>query len=165
MKTSLLLPAGVLLFVLAVPSKAQIVLAPGGEKVFSSEPASGGESGDNGNFIQFDMNSEHDVGSKTLKAQVFSTAASFLGTGEAYSLFYYDFQIAQTPETQNNSVGAWINYNVFWQGYQEILATLGSNAYVTVEMNLRNQTSGQLEMNQVIPVSYTHLTLPTNREV
>jgi hypothetical protein len=150
MKIKILIFTAILFFSTAVLIKAQTILSPGGEKVFTNDPATGGESGDNGNFIQFNMNSEHDPGTKTLKAQVFSTAASFLGTGEAYSLIYYDFQISQTPETQNNTVGAWINYNAFWQGYQEMLATLGSNAYVKVEMNLRNLTSGQLEMHEVI---------------
>jgi hypothetical protein len=147
MKLSFLLFICAFIFFSGIITRAQIILGPGGEKTFTNDPATGGEAGDNGNFL-FLLDSDFNTSSKTIKAEASGYAS--VGNGSAYALIYYDFQISETSGTHNNTVGAWINYNVFWKGFQEILSTLGSNSYVLIEMNLRDRTNNDLVFYEVI---------------
>ena len=147
MKLSYLFLYVALIILLNISIRAQIILAPGEEKEFTDQSATAGDAGNNGNFL-FTLNSAYDVNSKIIKAEASGIA---IGTGEAYALIYYDFQISETPETHNNTVGAWISYDVLWIGYQEILASLGSNSYVNVEVILRDVTE-----NNVIKTETVH---------
>jgi len=140
MKISYLFFTAVLVILSDISINAQIILAPGEENTFTDQNASGGDAGNNGNIL-FTLNSAYDVNTKIVKAEASGIA---VGKGEAYASIYYDFQISETPETHNNTVGAWISYYIYWYGYQEILASLGSNSYVNVELILRDLTLGQV---------------------
>src|SRR5690606_7113131 len=60
-------------------------------------------------------------------------------------------QISETPETNNNTIGAWISYNVLWQGYQTLLgiATL-SYCSGKVEVTLTDQSTNQILRNDIL---------------
>jgi hypothetical protein len=149
MKINLLLFVCVCIVFLETVSQAQIILGPGEEKSFTSEPATGGEIGNNSNFT-FNLDGSFDLGTKIIKAQANSLPLVSVGKGEAYSLLYYDFQISETPGTNSNTVGALINYSVFWKGYQEIFSTILSNAIVKVEIIIKDQTANQLVAEETI---------------
>ena len=148
MKLRYLLFSSLVLILLSFPVKAQIILNPGESKVFTNYPATGGEAGDNGNFI-FILNSAYDINAKTIKAEVISRIIG-TGKGEAYALLYYDFTISETPETHNNTVGALISYSIFWNGFQEMIALVGSNSWVNIEMHLKDLTATQLICSDII---------------
>ncbi|MCW8810490.1 MAG: hypothetical protein OQK64_05975, partial [Ignavibacteriaceae bacterium] len=63
MKLSYSLFAAVLIILFSISARAQIILAPGDEKVFTNDPATGGEGGDNGNFL-FILDYDFDTGTK-----------------------------------------------------------------------------------------------------
>ncbi|MCW8809566.1 MAG: hypothetical protein OQK64_01280, partial [Ignavibacteriaceae bacterium] len=63
MKLFYLLFIVVLIIFLDIPTRAQIIIAPGEEKVFTNDPATGGEGGDNGNFL-FILDYDFDTGTK-----------------------------------------------------------------------------------------------------
>lgn len=149
MKISFLLFTVILIYSLTTNSEAQIILNPGDDKIFTNDPATGGETGNNGNG-SFNLDGNYDLGTKTIKAQANSYPIISTGRGEAYSLIYYDFQISETSKTQNNTVGAWINYNVFWKGYQEIFGVLFSNAIVKIEIIIKDRTTNELVKNEVV---------------
>ncbi|MCW9096319.1 MAG: T9SS type A sorting domain-containing protein [Ignavibacteriaceae bacterium] len=150
MKLFYLLFIVVLIIFLDIPTRAQIIIAPGEEKVFTNDPATGGEGGDNGNFL-FILDYDFDTGTKTIKAQANGIPAVSTGNGEAYALIYYDFEISETPTTHDNTIGAWIDYEVFWKGYQTLLgiATV-SNTNAKIELVLVDRTTNQLIKNDVI---------------
>jgi len=122
---------------------AQIIIVPGENKILTNNPATGGEAGDNG-WANFNLDSDFNLSTKTIKAQANSYPLITVGKGEAYALLFYDFQITSTPQTQNNVIGGFINYSVFWKGFQEIFAPLLSNAIVNVELNIKDQTANEL---------------------
>ncbi len=149
MKLIFLLFTSLLVIFLGSSIHAQIVVAPGEEKLFTSMPATGGETGNNGNFT-FNMDGSFELASKTLKAQSNSYPLVSVGKGEAYSLIYYDFQVSATSGTENNNVGALIDYSVFWKGFQEIFSTILSNAIVKIEIIIKDQTANKLLVNETV---------------
>ena len=150
MKISYLFFTAVLVILSNISINAQIILAPGEEETFTNYPATGGEGGDNGNFL-FVLGHDFDTGTKTIKAQANGIPAVSTGNGEAYALIYYDFEISETPATHNNTIGAWIDYQVFWKGYQTLLgvATI-SNTNAKIELVLVDRTTNHLIKNDVI---------------
>jgi len=119
----------------------QVTVAPGTDHTLSQDPATGGTSGDNGNFT-FSLFSNYDLNTKTLKASAGILTAS-IGTGSASSELFYDFQVGSTAATAGHTVGGWINYVVTWSGNQAILAVGASNASVEVDMVLRDITGSK----------------------
>ena len=149
MKLFFLLFTSLLIFFSGISIYAQIVVAPGEEKLFTSLQATGGETGNNGN-VSFNMDGSFDLASKTLKAQSNSYPLVSVGRGEAYSLIYYDFQVSATSGTENNTIGALIDYSVFWKGYQEIFSTILSNAIVKIEIIIKDQTVNKLLVDETV---------------
>ena len=149
MKLIFLLFTSLLVIFLGSSIHAQIVVAPGEEKLFTSMQATGGETGNNGNFT-FNMDGSFELASKTLKAQSNSYPLVSVGKGEAYSLIYYDFQVSATSGTANNNVGALIDYSVFWKGFQEIFSTILSNAIVKIEIIIKDQTANKFIVNETV---------------
>lgn len=149
MKISYLLFTSVLILLAIVQSRAQIILAPGEEKTFTNQPATGGEDGDNGN-VCYSYGHTYDINTKVIKAET-NPQLCGVGKGEAYASIYYDFQISETPQTDNNSIGAWISYNVLWHGYQ-VLAGIASLSYCNgkIEVTLTDKTTDQTLKNDVI---------------
>jgi hypothetical protein len=128
----------VVLFISCVATAfAQVVIAPGFEYTLTQDNATGGTAGNNGN-PSFALESTYGEVSRTVKAQV--SGGISIGVGEAHSTIYYDFDVPATPATNGNTVGAWVSYSTSWRGYQLILATLGSNASVLVDLTLRDLT-------------------------
>jgi hypothetical protein len=130
-----------LLLISSVPyAQAQVNIAPGSEFTLTQNPANGGSATDNGNIL-FTLVSNFSTSAKTIKAEV--SGGLSIGTGEARSQIFYEFDVGESPGTTNNTVGAWISYSVDWQGFQLILSTLGSNASVNVDLILRDMTEGR----------------------
>jgi hypothetical protein len=142
--TTLLL---LIVFVIAVP--AQIVLAPGQEKTFTTGPATSGSSGDNNRF-GFDFFHSYNLAAKEIKALSNVSTPATIGTGEAFSIINYDFDISHSDGTLNNSVGAWISYDVSWFGTQLILGIALNNASVEIDMRLRDLTENKLIYRDII---------------
>ena len=130
-------------------TQAQITLAPGEDRILTNDPATGGEAGNNG-WANFNLDSDFDLGTKTIKAQANSYPLITVGKGEAYALLYYDFQVSSTSQTQNNIVSGFINYNIFWNGFQEIFAPVLSNSIVNVELNIKDRTTNELVKKVII---------------
>lgn len=149
MKLGYLLFTCLFIFFFGIIIRAQIILDPGDVRTFSNQSATGGEEGDNGNFT-YNLNASFDVTNKIVKAQANGLPISQF-KGEAYALIYYDFQVAETPETHNNTVGAWINYSVYWKGYQALigLATL-IYANAKIEFSVIDLTANQTLRNDIV---------------
>lgn len=119
---------------------AQVVISPGAEYTLTQNSADGGSAGDNGNG-SFTLNSAYSTSAKTIKAQ--ATGGISVGTGEAHSQIYYDFEVGDSAGTTNDTVGAWISYSVDRRGYQVISPSVSTNASVNVEIVLRDLTEGR----------------------
>ena len=148
MKIKILIFTAILFFSTAELIKSQIVLAPGDEKTFTTGSATSGQAGNNGN-VTFNVLSDYDPAAKTIKALSDGSPTSF-GTGEAFALINYDFQISQSSGTEDNTVGAWISYDVSWQGFQLMLAIALSNSNVKIDMTLRDLTDSENIYNDII---------------
>ena len=120
---------------------AQVSIGPGSERTLTQSPATGGASGNNGNFT-FVLTSVFNLNDKTLGASSTTTLAS-IGTGSASSQIFYEFEVDSTPENAGNTVGAWVSYLVTWSGLQAILAAGASNSDVEVELVLRDMTDSK----------------------
>lgn len=127
---------------------AQVTLNPGSEYRFSDNPAHSGSSGNNGNF-SFIYAHDHNIATKTIRASVDGSVTSAI-SGRAFAQINYDFEISQTSVTMNNTVGAWISYDVSWLGRQLVLEVLGSNANVNVELILRDVTENKVIYRDII---------------
>ena len=80
-----------------------------------------------------------------------------LPQGEQFSELYL-LGPSQMAENYPHNIAVGQNYSV----YVNVGNHLGSSAYYTIYVKLGNQTD---QLPNATPVSYTHLTLPTNREV
>jgi hypothetical protein len=118
----------------------QIAIAPASDYTLTQDPATDGTSGHN-NAFSFDLASAHSLSAKTIKAQ--ASGGLSIGTGVAHSQISYDFRVPATTGTSGNTVGAWVSYSTQWQGFQLILASLGTNASVVVDMVIRDTTEGR----------------------
>lgn len=149
MKLSYLLFICLFIFFLGIIIRAQITLDPGDVQTFSNQPATGGEEGDNGN-ICYSRGHSFNVNAKILKAEI-NPGGCGVGSGSSFASIYYDFQISETPETNNNTIGAWISYNVLWQGYQALLG-IASLSFCSgkVEMTLIDQSTNQILKNDIL---------------
>lgn len=149
MKLGYLLFTSLVIFFFGISIRAQITLDPGDAQTFSNQLATGGAEGDNGN-VCYSSGHSFNLSTKILKAEV-NPGGCGIGKGEAYASLYYDFQISETPETNNNTIGAWISYNVLWQGYQALLG-IASLSFCSgmVEMTLIDQSTNQVLRNDVL---------------
>ncbi len=115
-----------------------MTIAPGSERTLTQSAADGGSADTNGN-VSFSLFSDFNTATKTMRAE--ASGGLSIGTGLARSQIFYDFDVGATPGTENRTVGAWITYSVDWQGFQLILASLGTNASVNVDIILRDVTA------------------------
>jgi len=149
MKLTYLVTLLVLLIVAASSINAQIVLAPGEQRTLSNSPATSGSSGDNGQTNFFFLHN-YDLAERKLNALSEVTANLAIGTGEAFAVINYDFDISHSDATINNSVGAWISYDVSWFGTQIIIGIALNNAGVEIDMRLRDLTENELLYRDII---------------
>lgn len=140
MKTLGLVCLLISLFLFVDTALAQVTINPGFERTLTQSDADGGSATDNGN-ISFLLLSDYDVAAKRIRAE--ASGGLSIGTGEARSQIFYEFEVGDSPGTTNRTVGAWISYSVDWQGFQLILGTLGTNAAVNVDLVLRDVTAAQ----------------------
>lgn len=137
------------IFILAAQLNiAQVVLDPGDDILLTNNSATSGQAGNNNN-VTFTFASDYNLNTKTIRASADANTTAF-GTGTAFALLNYDFQISQTPGTMNNTVGAWISYDAAWKGLQLILSVALSNSSVNVEMTLRDLTENKIINRETI---------------
>src|SRR5690606_10919725 len=113
-------------------------------------PATNGSAGNNGS-INFEFEQSYNLASKELKAmaKILGSFVAF-GTGEAYSIINYDFDVAATSSTLNNAVSTTIQYDVSWSGSQAVLGIALNNAMVNIDVRLIDVTENKLIYQKVI---------------
>lgn len=128
----------------------QTVLFPGDYMRLTDIPATNGSAGNNGT-INFEFEQSYNLASKELKAMA-RILGNFvaLGTGEAYSIINYDFDIAATSSTLNNVVNALIQYDVSWSGTQAVLGIALNNTMVNIDLRLIDVTENRLIYQKLI---------------